>query len=159
MRIAFICTANVCRSVMAHAILERIVQARNLDIEVFSAGVNDFTGTPPADNAWLTCLQNNTSISKMESLFVGNLDLDRIECFLAMEHFHKDLLASTYRINEHRIRLLGTFDNESNDMEIADPINKPKKAFQDCFNRIERCIEGFLNQMSESEQDASGNLR
>ena len=44
-------------------------------------------------------------------------------------------------------------------MEIADPINKPKKAFQDCFNRIERCIEGFLNQMSESEQDASGNRR
>ena len=76
-----------------------------------------------------------------------------------MEHVHKDLLASTYKINERRIRLLGTFDNESNDMEIADPINKPKKAFQDCFNRIERCIEGFLNQMSESEQDVSGNRR
>lgn len=95
----------------------------------------------------------------MESLFVGNLDLDRRECFLAMEHVHKDLLASTYRINERRIRLLGAFDNESNHMEIADPINKPKKAFQDCFNRIERCIEGFLNQMSESGQDASGNRR
>ena len=151
MRIAFICTANVCRSVMAHAILERIVQARNIDIAVTSAGVNDFTGTPPADNAWLTCLQNNTSISKMESLFVGNLDLDGIECFLAMEHVHKDILVSTYRIDERRIQLLGAFDKESEELEIADPINKPKKAFQDCYNRIERCIEGFLNHISESE--------
>ena len=150
MRIAFICTANVCRSVMAHAILERIVQARHLEIEVTSAGVNDFTGTPPADNAWLTCLQNNTPISKMESLFVGNLDLDSIGYFLVMEHDHQDILVSTYGIHKQRIQLLGAFDKVNKELEIADPINKPKKAFQDCFNRIERCIEGFLIQISES---------
>lgn len=136
---------------MAHAILERIVQARNLEIEVTSAGVNDFTGTPPADNAWLTCLQNNTSISKMESLFVGNLNLDCIDRFLAMEQVHKDILVSTFGIDEQRIQMLGIFDTTSGELDIADPINKPKRAFQDCFDRIERCIKGFLTQISESE--------
>jgi len=156
MRIAFICTANVCRSVMAQAILERVSRTRDLEIEVTSAGVRDFTGTPPADNAWLTCLQKNTSISKMESLFVGKLDLDSIDRFLAMEQVHKDVLMASYGVDESRIQLLGVFDGMCDEPEIEDPINKPKVAFQDCFNRIERCIEGFLARIETSEPGRGG---
>lgn len=152
MQIAFICTANVCRSVMAHAILERIVRTRNLDIEVTSAGIYDFNGTPPADNAWITCLQNDSPISKMESSFIGNIELEKIDHFLAMEKEHQKFLISNFEIQENQVRLLGSFDNLIDELEIADPINKPKKAFQDCFNRIERCIEIFLTEIAESNK-------
>ncbi|MBK1828208.1 hypothetical protein [Haloferula rosea] len=155
MRIAFICTANVCRSVMAHAILERMARERHLDLEVTSAGILDFTGTPPADNAWITCLRNGTSISKMESLFVGRLDLDGIDRFLAMEIRHRDVLVSTYGVDEQKVQLLGAYDEMDLELEIADPIHQPKAAFQECFERIERCMEGFLAQISEGDQDAA----
>jgi len=141
---------------MAQAILERVSRTRDLEIEVTSAGVRDFTGTPPADNAWLTCLQKNTSISKMESLFVGKLDLDSIDRFLAMEQVHKDVLMASYGVDESRIQLLGVFDGMCDEPEIEDPINKPKVAFQDCFNRIERCIEGFLARIETSEPGRGG---
>jgi protein-tyrosine-phosphatase len=149
MKIAFVCTANVCRSVMAQAILERMARAELLDVEVTSAGIHDFTGTPPADNAWLTCLQNNTPVSKMESVFVGDLELETIDCFLAMERCHRDFLVSHAKVPEDRIRLLGSFDTLDANEEIVDPINRPRGAFQECFDRIERCIKTFLAEQKQ----------
>jgi protein-tyrosine phosphatase len=144
MQIAFICTANVCRSVMAQAILERIVKSRGLAMGVTSAGVFDFHSTPPADNAWLTCVQNGTPVSKMESSFVGGLDLGKIDVFLTMEEGHREVLLSDYKIPGEKVLLLGAFDKLSKDPEIADPMGKSKTAFEECFRRIERCVEGFL---------------
>ncbi len=37
MKIMFICTGNICRSAMAHSLLEKMKE--NEDIEVFSCGV------------------------------------------------------------------------------------------------------------------------
>lgn len=37
MKLMFICTGNICRSAMAHWLLEKIKE--NKDIEVFSCGV------------------------------------------------------------------------------------------------------------------------
>ena len=137
---------------MAHAILEKIVRERNLDIEVTSAGINDFTGTPPADNAWLTCLHNDAPVSKMESSFVPNLDLDKIDYFLAMEREHKRFLSLIPQVQQTKILLLGAYDNLLDEHEIADPINKPKRAFQECYDRIERCIESFLIHTAKSNR-------
>ncbi len=39
MKIMFICTGNICRSAMAHAMLEKKVKEQNKDIEVYSCGV------------------------------------------------------------------------------------------------------------------------
>lgn len=129
---------------MAQAILERIVKSRGLDVVVTSAGIYDFHGTPPADNAWLTCIQNGTPVSKMESGFVGRLDLGKIDVFLTMEEGHRRALLADYGIPEERVWLLGTFDKLGKEPEIADPMGKSKVAFEDCFRRIERCIEGFI---------------
>ena len=141
---------------MGHAILERIVKSRDLCIEVTSAGINDFSGTPPADNAWLTCLQNNTPISKMEATFVGDLDINRIDSFLAMEQRHSEVLVSDYGVPEDRVWLLGVFDPSIDAAEIEDPINKPKLAFQNCFSRIERSIQTFLAEKVGIEQGGGG---
>lgn len=154
MRIAFICTANVCRSVMAHAILEKIVGSGSLGIEVTSAGIIDFTGTPPAENSWLTCLQNDVPVSKMEALFVGNLDLERVDHFLVMEKSHRKVLLEKYEIDPKKVHLLGIFDKVIEEEEIVDPINRPKAEFQECFERIERCIEGFLAENQRAENEA-----
>lgn len=37
-KIMFICTGNICRSAMAHKMLEKIAEEENLDIKVYSAG-------------------------------------------------------------------------------------------------------------------------
>ena len=131
---------------MAHAILERVSKSRGLDIEVSSGGVRDFDGAPPAENAWLTCLKNDTPVSKMEATFVGNLDLESIDWFLTMEEGHRSELITDHGVAERRIRMLGSFGDPAESPEIVDPIHKPKVTFQTCYERIEECIDGFLRE-------------
>jgi len=47
-RILVVCTANICRSVMAQAFLEREVAARGLDVTVGSCGIR-FDGEPASE--------------------------------------------------------------------------------------------------------------
>ncbi len=39
MKIMFICTGNICRSAMAHKMLEKKAKEKNKNIEVYSCGV------------------------------------------------------------------------------------------------------------------------
>ena len=39
MKIMFICTGNICRSAMAHVMLEQRAKEENKNIEVYSCGV------------------------------------------------------------------------------------------------------------------------
>jgi protein-tyrosine phosphatase len=144
MRVTFICTANVCRSVMAHAILEAHAERLGRDVDVFSAGVRDFTGTPPAEAAWITCLQRGTPMGDYEATYAVNLDLASMSWILAMEQGHVDWLQGRGLPSTVSIALLGRFDPEGQGDEIADPINQGIPAFERCYTQIERCVKGFI---------------
>src|SRR5437660_10804211 len=108
--VALICTANRCRSVMAHAILIAEARKRSLAVEVYSAGVFDFSDAPPLVETSTTCLQHNTPPPKETPTWVGQLPLDSINRFLVMDQDHADVLTSEYGISRDRLILLGTFD-------------------------------------------------
>ena len=48
MKIMFICTGNICRSAMAHRLLEQKLKENNIDdIEVYSCGIYAQNGDTP----------------------------------------------------------------------------------------------------------------
>ena len=149
MHVAFICSANMCRSVMAHAIMETMAGAQGLDITVSSGGTLNLGPSSPAKDAWLTCLQNDTPVNKMESTYVGDLPLDTIDLFFVMQDKHRASLVAKHGIDDHRIRLLGPCDDQSDDPEISDPIGRPMAEFEACHARLTRCIRSFLDELAE----------
>lgn len=38
-KVMFICTGNICRSAMAHKMLEKIARDKNINVEILSCGV------------------------------------------------------------------------------------------------------------------------
>ncbi|MCM3338669.1 low molecular weight protein arginine phosphatase [Paenibacillus sp. MER TA 81-3] len=50
-RILFVCTGNTCRSPMAEAMLRHLAEDRSLDLDVKSAGVAAWDGTPISEHA------------------------------------------------------------------------------------------------------------
>jgi protein-tyrosine phosphatase len=153
--VAFICTANVCRSVMAHAILAAEIRRRNLPMRVYSAGIRDFKGAAPADNAWITCLQHNTPVPKMESTFAGHLELSAIDHFLVMEQMHAKTLISSHDIPENKIAMLSSYDPQKKAREITDPMNQGIVAFEECYGLIQKCIDKYLDSMGYSNPTPS----
>ncbi|MFN2576747.1 MAG: hypothetical protein ABR607_03545 [Pyrinomonadaceae bacterium] len=144
--IALICTANRCRSVMAHAILVDETQKRNLPIEVYSAGVLDFSDQPQLKDTLMTCLRNNTLAPPESPTWVGELPLDEIDRFLVMEQFHADALTRDFGISPDRISFLGSFDPQCRGAEIADPFGLGEAVYERQYQLIRDCIVGYLEQ-------------
>jgi protein-tyrosine-phosphatase len=150
--IAFICTANVCRSVMAHAICVAETARRSLPIEVYSAGMLDLSGTPPDKTVLMTCLQRQTPIPKGNSAFVRDLPLESINRFFVMERQHAEALAADYGILRSRIAFLGEFDPQQRGDEIPDPMKQGIDAFERCYSRIRECVFSYLDIAFESPE-------
>ena len=147
--VALICTANRCRSIMAHAIFVSEVDKRGLPVEVYSGSVLDFRGAPPIDDTTRTCTLHNTPAPREVATWVRDLPLDCITRFLVMEQFHADVLIDSYLIAPERVSLLGEFDPEQRGAEIADPFSRGSVVYEECYEQIRECIVNYLDSTDE----------
>lgn len=147
--VALICTANRCRSVMAHAIFEAEARKRSLTVTAYSAGVFDFRDAPPVDETTIVCTQHNTPPPKESPTFVLELPLDAIDRFLVMEQYHADVLESEFGVSPARISLLGTFDPQRRGEEIADPFGHSSRGYERSYKLIRDCVKGYLDTTNE----------
>ena len=144
--IALICTANRCRSVMAHAIFVDEARKRSLNVDVYSAGVIDFSDQPAVDETSRTCLHFNTPPPQKPPTWVRELPLDTIKRFLVMERHHAEILTREFGISPNRISLLGTFDPQQRGAEIDDPFfSHNERVYKRSYEQIRDCIVGYLD--------------
>jgi len=134
---------------MAHAIFLAEARKRSLVVEVYSAGVFDFSDAPPLAETSLTCLQHHTPPPKETPTWVGELPLESINRFLVMEQDHADVLTSGFGISPERISLLGTFDPQRRGAEIDDPFSESATVYEGCYQLIRDCIVGYLDTAEE----------
>jgi len=148
--VALICTANRCRSVMAHAVFVDEAKKRALPIEVYSAGVLDFSDQPQLQETLTTCLRNHTSPPPESPTWVGQLPLDAIDRFLVMEQFHADALTRDYGVPPDRISFLGSFDPQRRGAEITDPFGLGDAVYERQYQLIRDCIVGYLDTVQKA---------
>ena len=142
--LALICTANRCRSVMAHAILVDEAQKRALSVNVYSAGIFDFSDQPQLEETSMTCWQHHTSPPAEAPTFVRRLPLQSINRFLVMEQYHAEVLTGDYGVPPDRVRLLGSFDPKMRGQEIADPFGRGKVEYERSYRLIRDCLIHYL---------------
>jgi protein-tyrosine-phosphatase len=134
---------------MAHAIFLAEARKRSLPVEVYSAGIYDFSDAPPLQETSMTCLQHNTPPPKESPTWVRQLPLKSIDRFLVMEQDHADMLMSEYGISPARISLLGQFDPQQRGAEIADPFSYGSLVYERSYELIRDCIIGYLDTTDE----------
>jgi protein-tyrosine-phosphatase len=130
---------------MAHAIFVAEARKRSLVVEIYSAGVFDFSDQPQVVETSITCLQHNTPPPKGTPTWVRQLPLDSIDRFLVMEQDHADALTSEFGLSPDRISLLGTFDPQHRGAEIADPFGQGAVVYERSYKLIRDCILGYLD--------------
>lgn len=155
--VALICTANRCRSVMAHAIFVDEAKKRKLTVEIYSAGVIDFSDQPPVDETSRTCLHYHTPPPKQAPTWVRELPCDQIKRFLVMENGHAETLTREFGISPDRISLLGTFDPQQRGAEISDPFfSYSGEVYRRSYELIRDCIIGYLDTSDELRSEPPG---
>lgn len=144
-KFAFVCSANICRSPMAHAILAAEVERRGLAATVWSAGIWDFEGAWAAREGRLICEKHTTPMPKLLSTHLSEVDLSCSTRIFVMERTHIAEVLEQTGVAPERVSLLGAFDPKHGGDEIEDPIGKDLAAFEACYTRLRDCIFHYLD--------------
>ncbi len=135
---------------MAHAIMLDEARKRSLSIQIYSAGIRDFSDQPPLIETSSTCLHHNTPSPKVRPTWVGELPLRSIDSYLVMEQVHADALQSEFGIPAGKISLLGSFDPQHRGTEIDDPFfSYSEETYRKSYELIRDCVVGYLETSSD----------
>ena len=141
MKILMVCLGNICRSPLAHGILQREIENHNLNWEVDSAGTSSWhNGELPDKRSIEVAHLNGIDITDQRSrLFVAK-DLEKYDLILAMDSSnHKDILSLAQNDEEkNKVKLLLNYAYPGQNRAVPDPYYHG--GFQAVFDMIEEAI-------------------
>jgi protein-tyrosine-phosphatase len=145
MRIIFVCTANICRSVMAEGILKKLLSTRPNahHIEIQSFGIDVLVGLTPDRNSREICLAHDIDIGSHTAQQLTKETLKQSDFIFCMEKEQKQLILSAYPEFVGKTFLLKEYQAyvRFDEVSIKDPTGRSKRHYKACFNEIEREIQ------------------
>mgnify|MGYP003295110729 CR=1 FL=1 len=96
MKIMFICTGNICRSAMAHVMLEKRAKEENKNIEVYSCGVFAENGDVSTEEAIETMQEYGIDLKKHRATNIRNSNIENMDIILCATTAHKNNVIAMY---------------------------------------------------------------
>lgn len=141
MKIMFICTGNICRSAMAHAMLEKKAKEENKDIQVYSCGVYADNGDMPTDEAIETMREYGIDLKKHRATNIRNSKIEDMDIILCATIRHKNKVISIYPDLKEKVYTMKEYAGyPQNDLDIEDPWGYGIEVYKKCAKEIEDCI-------------------
>lgn len=142
--ILFVCTANICRSPIAEALLQKIVNKRPdaAQWRIESAGTWGLDGQSAAEGSRLAVSEFGMNISKHRARTVTRELLEQFDLILTMEAGHKEALRLEFP--EIRSRIFQLSETIGHTFDIPDPIGQPLSGFKETAGQLDQILrDGF----------------
>jgi len=145
--ILFICTGNSCRSVMAEALLKKIIKEKNRDdVIVSSAGIMMLSGLGVSQGTKEVLAKEGIDFSNHRSQRVSAEMIRKSDLILVMEKIHEDAILRLAPEVKNRVFLLKEFAKiKGNRLDIPDPIGKSLEFYEQTFAAIKEAVERISN--------------
>lgn len=143
MKIIFVCTGNICRSVMAEAILKKIAIDEKLNLEVHSCGIYAQDGENATYNAIYVAKNNNIDISNHRATNIRNSKIQEMDVILCATNSHKAFVLYMYPNLEGKVYTIKEYaelDNNGKDMDIKDLWGYNIQIYNECIIEIKICL-------------------
>ena len=146
MKIMFICTGNICRSAMAHAMLEKRVKEENKDIEVYSCGVYAENGDIPTYEGIEVMKEYGIDLKSHRATNIRNSNIKDMDIILCATSSHKNNVISMYPELKEKIYTMKEYVGyPKNDIDIKDPWGYGIEVYRKCVAEIEDCINKIID--------------
>ena len=144
-RILFVCLGNICRSPLAHGVAQHIVNTKNLELFIDSAGTSSWhVGEAPCDHSIKVARQYDIDISKQHSRVITEDDITTFRYVVAMDRQNKEDMEAFGFNNVHLLGDFGDFRGE----DVPDPyFFDGFEGFEHVHNMVALCVEDFLEKV------------
>lgn len=142
--ILIVCTANICRSPMAMALLDRKLRQRGIagDWQVSSAGTWARSGYPASEHGRNLMREWGMDIQEHRSRVVDETILQGADLVLTMEQGHKEAIRAEFPAVASRVYMLSEMVGFMSD--VRDPYGGPASGYLETANELESYLEdGF----------------
>lgn len=141
--ILFVCTGNSCRSVMAEYLLKSHVAGRD-NIEIVSAGTSVFLQSTASSETVSVLREEGIDATGHLARPVDSILLKRADLIIVMTRNHRAQVLDRVPDVEKRVYLLKEFINtplnSEQDIDVPDPIGKPRSSYKECLIDIKQAI-------------------
>ena len=103
MKIMFICTGNICRSAMAHVMLEDKAKKQNKNIQVFSCGVYAQNGDISTEEAIEIMEEYQIDLKKHRATNIRSSKIEDMDIILCATTAHKNNVINMYPKLEKKV--------------------------------------------------------
>ncbi|MBK9271037.1 MAG: low molecular weight phosphotyrosine protein phosphatase [Saprospiraceae bacterium] len=146
MKILMVCLGNICRSPMAHGLMEEEINRLGLDWLVDSAGTNGYhDGEAPDPRAIKTMKDKGFDISAQISRKIQANDLEQFDLIVCMDSSIQRQILNTFKghPNLSRVRRIMEFAKDQEHLEVKDPYYD--NGFEEAYQRIRMGVGGIIH--------------
>lgn len=148
-----VCLGNICRSPMAHGILQHKVTALNLDWEIDSAGTSNWHQGELPDARAVDCMhKHGIDITYQRSRPIVHEDLQEYDLIYAMDKTNYVNIVSMARNEEqvHKVKMILDEIYPGQGKEVPDPYYGGDMGFEKVYKMLDTATDKILEKYSPS---------
>ena len=153
MNILFLCTGNTCRSAMADGLARKIVEEKNMDIKIYSAGIYAMKGEHASYNSVAVMKEYDTDIVTHTATPIEDINIEDMDLILCATDKHKRQILNTYSCAQGKTYTMKEYagvDQNGTDLDIKDPWGNDFNTYRMCAAEISYCVDKIMDKIEKN---------
>ncbi len=153
-KILTVCLGNICRSPMAHGVLEHKIKEKGLDMEVDSAGTASYhIGEQPDSRAIAKSKEYDIDISHYRGRQFEREDFERFDFILTMDQSNYENVIFLAQSDEQRqkVKMMLNYLYPNENRSVPDPYYGGESGFENVFQLLDASCEKFLESITHGQ--------
>lgn len=141
---------------MAEGLAKKLICEKNLNIQVYSAGIFAVEGEYASYNSIEIMKEYNVDIVLHKATSIENSDIENMNLILCATNNQKKSVIFKYPNIKQRVFTMKEYaeiDNNGEDMDIKDPWGNNINIFRICAAEISICVDKIINKIQNGEDE------